>query len=150
MFQSITEYTNMYYCTSACLAFSELAVAAFACACELNVRYKHDIRREWIMKPWCKQLWSVITWLGYMPFFLIEQQAREIKAETGLPRSEYNSMVGRTYPSLSFSRLAIDLVKPVKQVSIKRVFPGGRLIRWKIITNSALNLKKKMEALVDS
>lgn len=57
-------------------------------------------------------------------------------------RSENSSMVGRTYPSLGFSRLAIDLVKPVKQVSIKRVFPGGRLIRWKIITNSALNLKK--------
>jgi len=47
------------------------------------------------------------------------------------------------YPSLGFSRLAIDLVKPVKQVSIKRVFPGGRLVGWKIITNSALNLKKR-------
>ena len=106
----------------------------------------------------CHQLQT----LRYMPFIFIERQARSkpeqacrecctyCKHEKASSyRSENNSMVGRTYPSLSFSRLAIDLVKPVKQVSKKRVFPGGRLIRWKIITNSALNLKK-MEALVGS
>jgi len=60
-------------------------------------------------------------------------------------KSEYNNVAGRTYPSLSFSRLAVDLVKPVKQVSIKRVFPSGRLIGWKVVTNSVLYLKKKKE-----
>lgn len=57
-------------------------------------------------------------------------------------RSGDNNVVGRTYPSLSFSRLAIDLVKPVKQVSIQWVFPGGRLIGWKVATNSVLYLKQ--------
>lgn len=47
----------------------------------------------------------------------------------------------KTHPSLSFCRLAINLVKAVKQVSVKWVFPGGRLIRWKVIANSILHLK---------
>lgn len=65
-------------------------------------------------------------------------------------RSEDNNVVGRTYPSLSFSRLAIDLVKPVKQVSIQWVFPGGRLIGWKVATNSVLYLKQKASRFIIS
>ena len=34
------------------------------------------------------------------------------------------------YLSLCFCWLSIDPIKPVKQVSVERVFPGGRLIRW--------------------
>ena len=59
-------------------------------------------------------------------------------------------LVGRPYPSLSFSRLAIDLVKPVKQVSIQWVFPGGWLIGWKVATNSVLYLKQKASRFVIS
>ena len=65
-------------------------------------------------------------------------------------RSEDNNVVSRTYPSLSFSRLAIDLVKPVKQVSIEWVFPGGRLIGWKVATNSVLYLKQKATRFIIS
>lgn len=49
----------------------------------------------------------------------------------------------RVYPSLSFCWLPIDPVKPVKQVSVERVFSGGWLIRRKILTNSVFNLKNK-------
>ena len=64
---------------------------------------------------------------------------------TSRDRSGDHNMVGRTYPSFRFSRLAIDLVKPVKQVSIKRIFSGSWLIRWKVVTNSVLYLKQQQQ-----